>query len=136
VTDDAVLGFIASLPNATIGTEHAALRGRITLLAEEAEAPLLETEAAFIFAMAALVDDSGTVLVPLRAVAEALGATVNWIQETNTAVVTTLEGQTTNVNISEHQTLYSSTFVTTEFAAQILNVVIQADGGAIRVYHP
>ncbi|MCL2620235.1 MAG: 5'-nucleotidase C-terminal domain-containing protein [Defluviitaleaceae bacterium] len=35
VTDDAVAGFITSLPNATITAEHASLQGRITLTGED-----------------------------------------------------------------------------------------------------
>jgi len=150
VTDDAVMGFIASLPNATIGTEHATLQGRVTVTgAGQQPPPPQQTpavrmtvgeydvvgETSFTF-NAAPVNVGGVVLVPIRAVAMALDADVDWVRETNTAVITTREGQTIYVSIDEHRIINSRTFVTTEFIAETFGVTVQISGGVIHIYRP
>jgi len=92
VADDAVMAFIASLPDMTIGAEFAAAQGRITMIGGE-----------------------GTALIPLRATAEALGATVEWIAETGIAIITMPDGRVVNVYTREHQIIEGRTYVTMDF---------------------
>jgi len=144
VTDDAVMGFIASLPDATIGAEFAALQGRITVTgtAQPPEQPPTQPQAqqptitmtlgryevtgttTFVFDAAPFVDENGVVLVPIRAVAEALGATVDWIRATGTAVITLHDGSTVYVNTRAFRTVNARTFVPVDFAAQLLGITI------------
>ncbi|MCL2170320.1 MAG: 5'-nucleotidase C-terminal domain-containing protein, partial [Defluviitaleaceae bacterium] len=95
VVDHAVVGFINSLPNATITAEHAHLQGRINL-------------------------QNGGELVPLRATAEGLGAVVEWIPETSTAVITTALGHVLTVYTPDHTVTHGRTFVTAAFITQNL----------------
>jgi hypothetical protein len=71
VVEHAVAGYIAQLPNAQIPANRAALQGRITVSPE---------------------NESG--YLPIRAVAESEGATVEWNAQTREITVTTAAGET------------------------------------------
>ena len=151
VTDDAVMGFIASLPNATIGVAFAELQGRITVVGEvqqppqAASSPVQPTVIYMTVGVYSIVgatnatidaapfaDENGVVFVPIRAVAEALGATVEWVRAIGTAVITMPDGTIISLYTRSHVTLGSRTFVPVEYAAQLLGITVQYDGGNIR----
>jgi len=91
VVDDAVLGFISSMPNSTIGAEYAATQGRITIAGADAAK------------------------IPLRATAEALGANVEWVAETGEAIITMPDLRIVTVNTAQHQIIDGRTYVTLGF---------------------
>ncbi|MCL2190291.1 MAG: 5'-nucleotidase C-terminal domain-containing protein [Defluviitaleaceae bacterium] len=92
VVDHAVMGYIATLPQQTIGTAQAALQGRITVTQP---------------------------FVPLRATAEALGAQVQWDAETAAAVIVTADGRTLTIDVREKTVRDGRTYVSPAFITEI-----------------
>ncbi|MCL2204841.1 MAG: 5'-nucleotidase C-terminal domain-containing protein [Defluviitaleaceae bacterium] len=135
VTDHAVMGFIASLPGATIGAEQAALQGRITVTGAPQRLPAIRLAVGeYLDGSAPFVGDDGQIMVPMRAVAEALDATVAWVRQTQTAYITTAQGQTLSVNTRQHPMVRGRTFVTVDFISESLGVTAVVSNGVIYFY--
>ncbi|MCL2571180.1 MAG: 5'-nucleotidase C-terminal domain-containing protein [Defluviitaleaceae bacterium] len=142
VVDHAVMYYIASLPNATIGADRVAVQERITTEAE-VQQPLSPTEVRMIIGeygfsaqgrtftsdVAPFVDTDGRTMIPLRTVAEGLGASVEWSRETASVIITTYEGQ--RIVIAEPLIINSRTFVTVEFIAETFDVDATMEGEVI-----
>ena len=154
VTDDAVMGFIASLPNATIGAQHAALQGRITVTgATQTQQPqqqqqdpvarmvigefgVTTPETTYTVDAAPFVDDNRVVLVPIRAISEALGASVDWAQEASRTDIITMDGDTFSFYLHDKLIINGRAFATTQYISDNLGVIVQIDGEDIRFYRP
>jgi hypothetical protein len=75
--------------------------------------------------------EGGRTLVPLRAIAEGLGATVTWNEATRT-VGLSLSGRSLNLNIGQEQSqiVQNRTFVPLRYVSETLGANVVWDGGA------
>jgi len=163
VTDDAVAGFIASLPDMTIGREYDSSDGRITvrlfpittlpifvrprIQMTLGEYGLTSTTSFNSFGeitytsnfiasdAAAFIDADNRVMIPLRAVAEAMFARVEWVRETTSAVIAIpLLNRTITVDVDAQLVINGRTFVTVDFIEEAFNMRVRIDGSEIYFY--
>jgi hypothetical protein len=115
VVDHAVAMYIAQFPDATIPVERGVLQNRITV-AYTPDTPVVPP----VVGATEPATDYASVLVPLRATAEDLGATVEWNGETRAVTVTTPGGET--IIIDNPLIIDSLTFVTVGFIREVFDV--------------
>jgi hypothetical protein len=117
VVDHAVAMYIAQLPNATIGAERGALQNRITEYATVDSAILYRFAPTALTALdiPSFADDGG--LVPLRVVAEGLGAVVRWNAQ-DSSITIILDGKII-YEVYEPFIVNSRAFVTVEHIKDI-----------------